>query len=295
MAETQSSSLSGTIHTQIIENLIIAYQYDDVVVTPFFRFKSIADATTTAAVFPRLVKSTGPTAGTPASEVTALATTELTTTSATVTVARVGIARELTTTAAEDSVVGRSLYAQGFVLDAARLYGEFFDTASTALFTSVSNEVGATGTTLSVATMVSAVGRQRAGKAKGPQVISLHDNQLKQLQQAQAAATATPWATFYSPSGDGSAFGGYFMNAPVWASGLNPTSTGDRMGCIFTIGNGAGARPEFCAFAFVVKRMPSSLTETNILMDSNIWASFSRTAVGEVADNFATAIRSVNA
>lgn len=295
MAETQSSSLSGTIHSQIIENLIIAYQYDDVVVTPFFRFKSIADATTTAAVFPRWVKSTGPTSGTPASEVTALATTELTTTSTTVTVARVGIARELTTTAAEDSVVGRSLYVQGFVLDAARLYGEFFDTASTALFSSVSNEVGSTGTSLSIATMVSAIGRQRNGKAKGPQVISLHDNQLKQLQQAQAAATATPWATFYSPSGDGGAFGGYFMNAPVWASALNPTSTGDRLGCVFTIGNGAGARPEHCGFAFVVKRMPSSLTETNVLMDSNIWASFSRTAVGEIADNFLTAIRSVNA
>lgn len=295
MAETQSSSLSGTIYAKRIEELVIEYQFDDVVVTNLFRYASIADFATTTAAFPRRVKSAGPVAGTPASEVTALGTTEMTTTSTDIAVGRVGIAREVTTTAVEDSTFGRSLAVQGLVMDAARLYGEFYDTASTALFTSISGEVGATGTALSIATMVSVIAKQRTNKAKGPQVISLHDHQLKQLQQAQVAATSTPWATFFSPSGDGGQFGGYFLNAPIFASGLNPTSTGDRIGCAFTLGNGPGARPEYCAFAFVVKRMPSSLTQTNILMDSNVWASFSRTGVGEIADNFATAIRSVNA
>lgn len=290
--ETQSSSLSGTIYAKVIEELVIAYQYDDLTVTPFFRFKSIADLATTTAAFPRLVKSTGPVAGTPASETTALAATELTTTSVDIAVGRVGIAREITTTAKEDSVIGRSLDVAGLVMDAARLYGEYFDTASTALFSTVTLSVGSTGTSLTIPTMVAAVAQQRANKAKGPQVISLHDNQAKQYQQAQAAATATPWASFYSPSGDGGQFLGYFMNAPVWASGLNPTSTGDRLGCIFVDG---GARPEFCAFGFVVKRLPSSLTETHILMDSNVWASFARTGTGIIANNFATAIRSVNA
>ena len=107
-----------------------------------------------------------------------------------------------------------------------------------------------------------------------------------------AAATATPWQTFYSPEGSSSQYGGQFMNAPVWASGLNPTSTGDKLGCVFVDGQAA---PEFCAFAYVQKRAPSSKTETNILMDSNRWASFARTGHGIVADNFATAIRSVNA
>jgi hypothetical protein len=292
MAETQSSSLSGTIHAAIIESLVIAYQYDDVVATPYFRYKSLVDQTTTVATFPRMVKSTGPTAGTPASEVTALGTTALTTTSADLTIARVGIARELTTTAAEDSVVGRALWINGFVMDAARLYGEFFDTASTALFTSVTATKGASGSTLDIATMVDVVASQRVNKAKGPQVGVIHDNQGKQLQQAQAAQAGTAWATFFSPSGDGGSFLGYFLNAPLFASGLCPTSTGDRVGAMWTDGQ---ARPEYCAFGFAVKRLPSSLTESNILMDSNIWASFSRTAVGIIANNFATSIRSVNA
>lgn len=290
--ETQSSSLSGTIYAKVIETLIIAYQYDDLTVTPYFRYKTISDLPSTTASFPRWVKSTGPVAGTPASETTLLAATEFTTTSVDVAVARVGLAREVTNTAKEDSVVGRSLEVAGLVADAARLYGEFFDTASTALFSTVTATVGGTGTNLTIATGVAAVAQQRSNKAKGPQVISLHDNQLKQLQQAQASATSTAWATFYAPSGDGGQFGGYFMNAPVWASALNPTSTGDRLGCIWTDG---GARPEFCAFGFVVKRMPSSLEQLHILMDANIWASFCRTGVGIIANNFATSIRSVNA
>lgn len=292
MAETQSSSLSGTIYAKVIENLIIAYQYDDLTVTPYFRYASITDQQTTTAAFPRSVKSTGPTAGTPANETTALGTTAYTTTSVDIAVGRVGIAREVTDTAKEDSVIGRALDVQGLVMDAARLYGEFFDTASTALFSTVTATVGSTGTTLSIATMVALLGSQRSNKAKGPQVISLHDNQLKQLQQAQAASASTPWATFFNPTGDGGQFGGYFMNAPVWASGLNPTSTGDRLGCAWSDGQ---ARPDMCAFGFVVKRLPSSKTETNILMDSNIWASYSRTGCGIIANNFATSVRSVNA
>lgn len=291
MAETQASSLSGTIYASIIELAIIDYQWDEMVVTPFFRQTMLSGQSDTAR-FPRLVKSTGPTSGTPTNETTALSTTELTTTSATVQVGRVGIARELTETAKEDSVIGRALWIMGFVEDAAKLYGEYFDTQATTLFSSVANEVGATGNALTIPTMVAAVARQRAGKAKGPNVISLHDNQLKQLQQAQATAVATAWDRFYTPSGLGVAYGGVFMDAPIWASSLNPTSTGDRLGCIFVNGQ---AKPTACAFAFVVKRMPSSLTESHVLMDANVWASYARTGHGEIADNFATAIRSVNA
>src|SRR5688572_6742467 len=228
MAETQSSSLSGTIYASVIDLGIIAYQYDELTVTPFLRYKTIATEATDTARFPRWVKSTGPTAGTPANETTALGTTELTTTSATVQVSRVGLARELTETAKEDSVVGRALYVQGFIMDAARLYGEFFDTTATALFSSITATKGPTGQALSILTMVDAIGSQRTNKARGQNVISLHDNQLKQLQQAQVTATSTGWPQFYSPNGAGGQYGGVFMGCEIWVSGLNPTSTGDR-------------------------------------------------------------------
>ena len=290
--ETQSSSLSGTIYALVIESLIIEYQYDDLTVTPYFRFKTIADQQTDTAAFPRRVKSSGPASGTPTNETTSLTPTEMTTTSVSIAVGRVGLARKVTSTAMEDSVFGRALEVDGLVMDAARLYGEFFDTASTDLFSTLNATVGATGQSLSIATMVSAVGQQRTNKARGPMVISLHDNQLKQLQQAQAATTGTAWSTFYTPNAFGGQFGGYFMGCPIWASAVNETSTGDRLGAIWVDGQAA---PQFCAFGFVVKRAPSSLVETDTLMDANIWASFSRTGCGVIANNFATCIRSVNA
>lgn len=291
MTMTQSSSLSGTIYAKVIETLIIAYQYDDVVFTPYARYKTIADQQTTTAAFPRYVK-TASVPSTVSLETDALTPSELTTTSVDVAVSRVGIAREISDTAVEDSVIGRALNVQGLVMDAARLYGEYFDTTLSALFSSITATVGATGTTLSIPTMVALIGSQRSNKAKGPLVIGLHDHQLKQLQQAQAAAQSTPWQVFFQPNADGGAFGGYFMGAPIWASSLNPTSTGDRLGACWVDGQ---ARPEFCAFGFVVKRVPSSKTESNILYDSNIWASFGRFGFGIVANNFATSVRSINA
>jgi hypothetical protein len=286
--ETQSSSLSGTIYASVIDAGVLAYQYDECNIAPFFRTKDLSQEFTDTARFPRLVKSAS-VPSTPGSEVTPLTGTELTTTSATVQVARIGLARELTTTASEDSLVGRALYVMGYVMDAARLYGEYYDTTATALFSSITATVGPSGQTLSIPTMVGAVASQRENKARGQQVISLHDKQLKQFQQAQVSSTSTAWSAFYSPNGVGGQFGGYFMGNEIWASGLNPTSTGDKLGAIWSLD------PEYAAMAYVIKRAPSSLTETNILNDSRRWASFARVGFGLIANNFSTSIRSVNA
>lgn len=293
MPATQSSSVSTTIYAKYIEELVIGYQYDDLTVTPRFRFKSLIGEKTTTASFPRAVKnSSAIVAGTPATETTALATSEFTTTSVDIAVSRVGIAREITATVMEDSVFSSALEIDSLVRDAAKLFGEFYDTASTALFSSVTATVGLTGTGLTIATLVNAVGQQRANKARGKQMISLHDNQMRQLQQAQVASQSTPWGAFFKPNADSSQYGGEIMGAEIWASGLNPTSGADRLGCIFVDGQQA---PTYCAFAFVMKRLPSSLTLPNVLSDSTIWASYARTGTGIVANNFATSIRSVNA
>ncbi len=287
--ETQTLSLSGTIYASVIDLAITAFQYDNLTIAPFFRFKSIAAEATDTARFPRWVKSAGPATGTPANETTELTPTELTTTSATVQVARVGLARTLTESAKEDSVVGRALYVQRFILDAAILYGEYFDTTGAALFSSLVATVGPSGSTLSLLTLVNAIGSQRVNKARGENVIALHDHQLKQVQQAQIQSTATGGPQFYSPNGAGGQYGGVFMGCNIWSSGLCPTSTGDRLGGIWSLD------PEFAAMAYVVKRTPSSLTESQILLDANIWASFARVGFGVIANNFATSIRSVNA
>lgn len=291
MGVTTSTNVASTIYAKIIETLVIAYQYDDVTAVPYFRYKSIMDMPSAAASFPRAVKSAGyASVGT---ETTSIAATTYSQTNVDISVSRIGLAREVTTTATEDSILGRALYTQELVADAARLFGEAIDTDATALFSGVTAIVGSTGVSMTIATMIALVGSQRANKARGPGVIHLHDLMLKQLQTAQAAATATPWATFYQPNADTTQFGGYFMGSPIWSSSKNPTANAaaDRLGAMWVQGQAA---PKFSAFALAVKRMPSSLEQTDILQDANIWASFARYGVGTVANNFATAVQSAN-
>jgi hypothetical protein len=287
MAATQSSDVVGTIYAKAIQMLVAEYQYDEVTATWAVRYASIEGEKTATAGFPRKVKNA---VASVATETTTIGTTAATTTNVDIAVSRVGIAREITNTVREDSTVAQSLSVEGLVGDAARLYGESFDTDVTALFSSVTASVGATTVAVSIANMVALVASQRTNKAKGQQIIHLHDLGMKQLHTAQAAATATPWQTFFTPNADSTQFGGYFMNAPVWSSSKNPTANAaaDRVGAIWTIGNGPGSRPEFCAFAFVMKRLPSSLEQSDVLMDANIWASFCRYGAGIVANNFAT-------
>jgi hypothetical protein len=291
MAVTTSTNVTSTILAKVIDPLIIAYQYDDTTAVPFFRYKDMSGQPSAVASFPRKNKDAYSSVAT---ETTSLTPTTWSYTAVDVTVARYGIAREVSETAIEDSIVGQALYVSEWVKDAAILFGEQLDTDATALFGSVTASKGTTNVALTIAVLVDAMASQRANKARGPQVIHLHDLQLKDLQAAQAAATTTPWATFYQPNADSSQFGGYFMGAPVWASSKNPTANAsvDRVGCVFSQGQSA---PEYCAFALAAKRMPTSKTQSDILQDGHIWASFARYGVGMVANSFATKIISKNA
>jgi hypothetical protein len=291
MAVSTSTTVAATIYAKVIESLIMMYQYDEATAVPFFRYKSLVGESAPVASFPRFNKDS---VGTVATETTSLTPTTWTMTSTVdVTVGRVGIAREISNTAEEDSILGRAIRTNEWVQDAARLYGEQLDTDGTALFPSVTAVCGATTVALTIAALIAGFASQRANKARGSQVCHLHDLQLKQLQTAQAAATATPWATFFQPNADSTQFGGYFMGAPIWSSSKNPTANAaaDRVGAIFSQGQAA---PQYCAFALVVKRLPSSLEQTDILQDANIWASFMRYGVGMIANNFATKVLSAN-
>jgi hypothetical protein len=293
MAATQSSDVAGTIYAKAIQMLVAEYQYDEVTAMWAFRYASIEGAQTNTAGFPRKVKNA---VATVATETTTIGTTAQTTTNVDIAVSRVGIAREITNTVKEDSTIAQSLSVEGLVADAARLFGESFDTDATGQFSAVTASVGSTGVAISIANMVAWVASQRSNKARGRQIGHVHDLGAKQLQQAQAAATATPWQSFFAPNADSSQFLGYFMNAQLWSSSKNPTANAaaDRVGAMWSIGNGPDSKPEYCAFGFVMKRLPSSLEQPDVLMDANIWASFCRYGVGIVANSFATKYIHVN-
>jgi hypothetical protein len=284
MVLTTSTSVTELVLATATDSLIIAYQYDEVTAIPFARFKDISNEPTATARFPRAVKDAHEDL---AAETDALTPVEFETTAVDMAMTRVGIAREISETAFEDNILGRAGIMAELVMDAAILLGIAKDEDLIAEWPNATNEVSDTGVVIDVSDLVAGMGKQRAAKCRGPQFIHLHDVTLLQLQQAQAAATATPWATFFQPNADHTAYGGVFMGAPVFASSLNPTANGaaDRVGVIAAQGQ---ASPRFAAFAYGVKRNPTTKTDEKILEDSTVMATITRYGVDTVAANFAT-------
>lgn len=286
MTQTSSTSVTELINAEVIDDLIISYQYDDAVASPFFRFKSLIGTGSATASFPRWVIDAHSDLST---EATAMTAVELETTDVQITTGRIGLAREPTNTMLEDTIYGRAQFFQAIAMDAAILFGMAIDEDAVAQFANASGVVTDTGNPIEILDMVEMVGTQRTNKARGAQVFNLHDYHLRQLQRAQATATATPWATFYQPNADSTNFGGYFMGAPIFASSLNPTAnTGaDRVSCLYSRGD-IQAQRMFCAFGYVVSRVPTTKEQEQVLADSVVTATTMRYGVGTIAANFAT-------
>ena len=289
MTITTTTEVTELVLAKAVDTLVAWYQFDEVVGLPFGRFKSLAGTSTGVASFPRYVKDAHEDI---ANQTTALTPQAIETTAVDVTCARIGIAREFSSETLEDTVLGRAMFMSEMIADAAILLGEAADQDFLGLFTSASNSAGTAGSALTVAMCVSAFGTQRGAKVRGEQVMILDDEQLEDLQLAQAAATATPWASFYAPNADGSNFGGYFMGSPVFASSLIPTqNTGaNSVGCVFAQGQSA---PRYAAFGYAVKRAPTTKYDEDILYDTEKTATIARYGVGAICTNFATKVVSL--
>lgn len=286
MTQTNAGSVVELVNSEAIDLLIIAYPSDDKNVTPFFRFKSVIGLGTAVGSFPRWVKDS---AEDLATEATAMTAQELETTDVQITAARVGIAREPTETVLEDTVLGRARFMEEIASDAATLLGMAETEDGAAQFPSATGSVTDSGNPIEIVDLVNGIGKQRQQKARGAQVIHLHDLNLQQLQAAQVAVTATPWGAFFTPNADSTSFGGWFMNAPIFSSSLNPTANtaADRVGAIWSRGDLPG-QEKFCAFGYVLARMPRTKMSDEVLADSVVIATTMRYGVGTVAANFAT-------
>jgi hypothetical protein len=282
--ETVSSNVTTLILAKAVDRLLTWYQYDLVTFLGFARFRSIQDEATTTAAFNRPTKNA---AAAVASETTTMTPTTFATTAVDVAVSRSGLAREVSETVLEDTVLGRAAFMSLLLEDAARLIGELAETDFAAQFANASTSVGTTNTAATIANLVSMIGQQRTNKARGAQVFCLSDAQMRDIQAAQIAATGTPWAAFMQPNADGTEYGGVFMGAPMFASGLCATANAgvDKVGSIFSQGQ---ANPAFCAFAFVQKRPPTMKSDVDIWKDTVKIAALTRYGVGTPATNFAT-------
>jgi len=288
---TVTTTTSGTqlIRSEVVDTLLIHYQYEDVRLLPFARFKSLVGMPGNKARFTRRAKAsvTNPIAN----ETTSLTPAEYIPTKVDVTVARAGLAREPSESFLEDTELGRAAQMEDFILDAARLLGEAAEDDFTDEFSNASNSVSNAGSALTIANLISAMGKQRSARVRGPHVFGLGHFQLEDLQAAQAAATSTPWTSFYQPNADGSAFGGFFMGHPIFSTDLVPTANtaANRVGAVWARGDAA---PAYAAFAYVVKRPPTMKQDTDVLKDTEVMAFITRYGVGTPATNFATSITS---
>lgn len=282
--ETLSANVTNLILAKAVDRLLTFYQYDKVTFLGFARFRSIIDEATTTASFNRPTKNA---AAAVATEATTMTPTTFATTTVDVAVSRSGLAREVSETVLEDTILGRAAFMGMLIDDAATLIGELAETDFAAQFANASTTVGTTNTAATIANLVSMIGQQRTNKARGQQVLCLSDAQLRDIQAAQVAATGTPWASFYQPNADGSEYGGVFMGAPMFASGLCATANAaaDKVGAIFSQGQ---ANPGYCAFAYVMKRPPTMKSDVDIWKDTVKLAALTRYGVGTPATNFAT-------
>lgn len=295
MANTISSDIGVIINTEEIERTITSYVWDKSFIAGDFRFKTLVGGQAAVASFPAQTKSGSP-IGAVANETTSLTTTAMAFTQVSVTVSRYGIARGISQTAEEDNILGESIYNQMYIEDGITLYGELMDTTAAALFSAPSSSVGSTGVALTMAVAASAIGLQRALKVHSKMRMVLHDKALTQLHTSQQAVVATPWAQFFTVNADSSNYGGTILKTDVLSSGLCPTANAaaDVLGCVFGVGSHQGGDDRYSAFAFVLKRLPSSLRDQVILDDAKIWASYMRFGVGTIAGGFATKILSAN-
>lgn len=294
MAITTVADVGSLVNAEAIDTLITEYVFEDQVVIPSFRFKSLVGIPTNVASFPRRVKPAAPT--TIATEATAMVPGIKTYTDVSLGMVRYGMALSISETAEEDNTLGTGIYSQEFIMDAARLWVELQDTLAAAQFSNATNSVGVTATALTVATMASALASQRVAKARGKHVYSLHDLQTKQLHAAQIAVTATPWQQFFAPNADLTSYAGTFFGNDIWSSASNPTANAaaDRVGCLYPVGSTMGGNDAYAPFAYALKRAATTKNSEEILTDSKTLVTTMRFGVGTLAGAFATKIISQN-
>jgi hypothetical protein len=221
-ANTGTTELTELVYAEFIRTIILDYAVDYTVAAPFMLWQDLRGKATKVGSFPRLILDTATDTG----ETTELSTTSLETTDVQITAAEIGLRRRVFDPAVEETVIGRTLF-NIIAKDAGVLAAVSLDDDICALFPSLANSVGTSGSDLTLANMVEAQASIRKQKMRGSLVYILDDQQASDYQAAQAAATSTTINGFMAPSITGStesAYLGTFMAAPVWQTGLCDTA-----------------------------------------------------------------------
>lgn len=273
-------------------------------------FASLADQSTSTAKIPKETSWWG----TPdddgasvdlefnATEGTDLGNTQASTSSVTITAAEYGVAMEITDNVIEDSVRGVDIFnwLEGRHLHAINLAME---DDFIALFASLSNSVGSSGSDLTIAQMVSAQQGARV-RGGGPGVYVIDNEQQLNLDTALLATNAA--AAIYALSADrligyaptpDNGMGSmrqtmFFRNFPVYTSGLTDLANAgaDVVGAYFAPTSAVNDASGATTFGHVWKRLPRLETDRIVIGRSTLLCTTCKWGVAELQDGSGTAI-----
>ena len=310
MAASTTSTANDILYAAVIEQSWLDYAADWVVAQQFFRPYSLVGKPSNALDIPVSATNMG-TVGDggggvdtefDGTQATDLSATTWSTDKVTATCAEYALMRTLTDNIGEDSVAGLDI--MNVVLsDAARILMTALEDDAVALFASLSNSVGSTGSDITLAQAIAAQVniRKRGFRAPDGVVYVLDEQQVDDL-EAILIATSTSMVSYGasaekligvdSTANNGMGNGHVFnlRQSPVFSSGLTDTAnTGaDVVGACFVPYSEANA--PHTTFALVDKRPFRMEMQRDASLRANEIVFTMRKAVAEIRDGSGTAI-----
>ncbi len=226
MAETIISSIAEIVPAEMISDVIMQKQIDAMVAAPLAFNVRLPERSGKVFNFPKLDKDVAEDLSTETTSATAV---ELTFSETSCTVAVVAIAREQGKLASRVNRLGPDGLLALKVNDAASLLAEMLDDDVVALFSSITDSVGASGQNATMANLAACIATQRANMAFGSLAFILDDQQANDVVADAMATTATPFSggsnqSILNSRVDG--FLGDFLGAPIVYTGLCDTANG---------------------------------------------------------------------
>jgi len=311
--ETTTTTLDDLTHTSLVQPVVIAALSE---MPQFYKltreFNSLEGQATAAGKYPKETswwrtpgdRGAGVDTEFDGAEGTDLGNTSAATSSVTITAAEYGVAMEITDNVVEDSVrgidvfgllTGRHLHAIGLAMD-----DDFL-----ALFASLSNAVGSSGSDLTISQMIAAQQGVRVRGAVSDTSVYVIDNEQQLNLDTAIVATNAAAAIYalsadrligYAPTAD-NGLGAMrhtmnFRGFPVHTSGATDTANAaaDVAGAFFCATSAANDASGATTFGHVWKRLPRLETDRIVIGRASLLVTTARWGVAEIQDGSGSAI-----
>lgn len=308
-AETNTTTLNDIVYSYVIEQTFLDYQYDSLVLTPLARPFSLVGKPSNVLQLPRItsnmtVNDNGASTDNEfdATEATALSNTAVSTENVQVTVGEYGFQATVTDNVSEDSISGVDFMSM-LMMYAARVLATAVETDAVGNFPNLSQSVGLSGATVTLAQIFAASDGVRTRGTHAPDGLAwvfddatwadLRDLSVSTNVSQAVFMNAADRFTNIGPTADrGLVRGqvGYVLGWPAYSSGLTPTANTavDVVSAVIT--PSSPANDGMATYGYVEKR-PFRAETIRVPGLRGTQIDFTRRcAVGEIQDGSGTKI-----